>query len=58
MPTEQTSLPAKNKEHALKGDYKGCLECHIEPDWLLIYIVDGKEKLLMLVRTGTHADLF
>lgn len=49
-------LPLRNKDHGLSGNYAGCRECHILPDWLLIYQVDGEE--LYLVRTGTHADLF
>lgn len=50
------TLPPKNRNHKLKGDYVGCWECHIEPDWLLIYILTQKE--LILVRTGSHSDLF
>lgn len=49
-------LPPQNKDHNLKGDYKGRRECHIQPDWLLIYEID--ENHLYLDRTGTHADLF
>lgn len=49
-------LPDKNKDHALIGDFSGYRECHIEPDWLLIYTQDDKE--LGLYRAGTHADLF
>ena len=49
-------LPVKNKDHDLTGEYSGCRECHILPDWLLIYRVKGDE--LYLIRTGTHADLF
>ena len=49
-------LPAKNRDHLLSGDYTGCRECHIQPDWLLIYRVSDDE--LYLVRTGSHADLF
>lgn len=49
-------LPAKNRDHNLGGNYSGYGECHIEPDWLLIYRQDGNE--LKLDRTGTHADLF
>ncbi len=49
-------LPAKNRDHILTGDYSGYRECHIEPDWLLIYRQVGNE--LRLDRTGTHADLF
>ena len=48
-------LPQKNKDHGLTGQYAGHRECHIQPDWLLIYRVDGNE--LYLARTGTHADL-
>ncbi len=49
-------LEAKNKPHDLKGNYKGFRECHISPDWLLIYRYNG--EYLELSRTGTHADLF
>lgn len=49
-------LPPKNKDHGLSGNYMGCRECHILPDWLLIYRIEGEN--LYLVRTGTHADLF
>ena len=51
-------LPAKNRDHALSGIYEGCRECHIEPDWLLIYEVAGNDLILYLIRTGTHSDLF
>jgi len=49
-------LPLKNKNHKLKGNYTDCWECHIEPDWLLIYRLNSEE--LILVRTGSHSDLF
>ena len=49
-------LEEKFRDHQLKGLLKDCRECHIEPDWLLIYRIDGSE--LCLVRSGTHADLF
>lgn len=49
-------LNAKYHEHQLSGKYNGYLECHIEPDWLLIYKINGQE--LYFVRTGTHSDLF
>lgn len=49
-------LPAKNKDHFLTGNYANKKECHIAPDWLLIYRIEGNE--LILYRTGTHADLF
>ena len=52
------ALPAKNRDHNLTGDYIGFRECHIQPDWLLIYRTDGDALLLFLMRTGTHADLF
>lgn len=51
-------LPPRNRDHALIGDYAGCRECHIQPDWLLIYEVEQKELFLYLIRTGTHSDLF
>lgn len=51
-------LPAKNKDHALTGNYSGCRECHIQPEWLLIYEISNKELILYLTRTGTHSDLF
>ena len=47
-------LPAQNKDHPLSGNWAGHQECHILPDWLLIYQVAGDE--LYLVRTGTHSD--
>ena len=50
------TLPPKNVDHNLSGNYAGYRECHISPDWLLIYRQDEKE--LYLYRTGTHADLF
>lgn len=49
-------LPSKNRNHKLKGDFRDCWECHIEPDWLLIYRKTDTE--IILVRTGTHSDLF
>ena len=51
-------LPAKNRDHELSGNYKGCRECHITPDWLLIYEIDNGELYLYLTRTGSHSDLF
>lgn len=51
-------LPAKYKDHGLSGNYKGCRECHITPDWLLIYEISDGELILYLTRTGTHSDLF
>ena len=51
-------LPAKNKPHLLSGNYSGYWECHIKPDWLLIWLQDEELKIITLVRTGTHSDLF
>ena len=51
-------LPQKNKDHPLSGDYAGCRECHITPDWLLIYELSETELFLYLTRTGSHSDLF
>lgn len=54
------TLELKYKDHSLfdDGNYKGCRECHIEPDWLLIYKKNNKELILILLRTGSHSDLF
>ena len=56
----QQGLPLEERyhDHSLKGKYTGYRECHIEPDWLLIYRVDEKEVILLVTRTGTHSDLF
>ena len=53
-------LPEKYRDHALTNsrDYKGMRECHIEPDWLLVYKVYQDMLILRLIRTGTHSDLF
>ena len=51
-------LPEKNKDHELSGNFKGCRECHIQPDWLLIYEINNNELILYLTRTGSHSDLF
>ncbi len=51
-------LPEKNKDHFLSGDYVGCRECHITPDWLMIYEIDNGELILYLTGTGTHSDYF
>lgn len=51
-----TPLPEKYHNHKLSGDYKDHWECHIEPDWLLIYLID--KATVTLVRTGSHAELF
>jgi mRNA interferase YafQ len=54
--TLEEKLEVKYRDHYLVGQYKGSRECHIESDWLLIYELGGEE--LILIRTGTHADLF
>ena len=51
-------LPAKYKPHKLFGNYVGYWECHIKPDWLLIWHKNENNKTIELVRTGTHSDLF
>ena len=51
-------LPEKYLDHPLSGDYRGSRECHIEPDWLLIYRIEKELLVLGLTRTGTHSDLF
>jgi mRNA interferase YafQ len=56
MLIEGSPLPARCKDHPLVGDWKQHRDCHIEPDWLLLYKIDGED--LYLVRTGTHSDLF
>ncbi len=55
---EEKVLPEKNNDHALKGDYLGHRECHITPDWLLIYKKEEDMITLSLTRTGSHSDLF
>lgn len=51
-------LDTKFKDHDLSGSYKGTRECHIEPDWLLIYEIDNNALILMLYRLGTYSELF
>ena len=51
-------LDIQYKNHPLVNNWKGCLECHISPDWLLIYRLNKEKKELELVRTGSHAELF
>jgi len=51
-------LPERNKDHPLSGDYAGCRECHVTPDWLLIYEIVDETLMLYLTMTGTHSDLF
>lgn len=51
-------LEEKYRDHELRGNYKGFRECHIQPDWLLIYLIENDVLTLTLVDTGTHSDLF
>ena len=52
------AMPEKYKDHPLAGNYEGKRECHISPDWLLIYEKDHNKLFLYLLRSGTHSDLF
>ena len=60
MLANDEDLPPSNRDHALHGDYEGTRECHILPDWLLIYSKadEGALQILTLLRTGSHSDLF
>ena len=58
MLADGETLPAKYRDHTLTGNYSGFRECHITPDWLLIYEVRESELILVLSRTCTHSDLF
>ena len=51
-------LPPEKRDHVLTGDYAGFRECHINPDWLLVYYVQADRLVLVCVRTGLHSDLF
>jgi mRNA interferase YafQ len=52
------NLPSKYRPHKLKGNYIGCWEAHIEPDWLIVWEISENELVLMLIATGSHSDLF
>jgi mRNA interferase YafQ len=52
------ALPSSNRDHELTGNYAGHRECHVQPDWLLIYRIEKDVLVLTLTRTGTHSDLF
>ncbi len=54
----QEILPEKNRDLELSGDYAGCRECHLAPDWLPVYQVKDEDLILYLMRTGSHSDLF
>lgn len=51
-------LPPKNRDHALTGNFAHCRECHIQPDWLLVYMIKNEQLILTLVDTGSHSELF
>ncbi|MDR3244603.1 MAG: type II toxin-antitoxin system YafQ family toxin, partial [Elusimicrobiota bacterium] len=55
---EQKPLEQKYQDHSLKGNYAGFRECHIQPNWLLIYRINHNLLILALTRTGSHSDLF
>lgn len=55
---EKGSLPQNYKPHKLSGKYRGLWECHLQPDWLLIWSQDDDKLILQLIDTGTHSDLF
>ena len=58
MLSMEETLPSKYRDHALTGNYIGYRECHILPDWLLIYKIEADTLTLVLTRTGSHSDLF
>ena len=58
MLSDSVILPEKYKDHLLIGTGYNTRECHIQPDWLLIYLVDEEEQVITLVNTGSHSDLF
>ena len=58
MLLRQEPLPEKYHDHPLTGNWSGYRDCHIEPDWVLIYRVEKEALVLLATRTGTHSDLF
>jgi mRNA interferase YafQ len=58
MLVQDKGMPEKYRDHPLKGNWLGFRECHLEPDWLLIYEVNRDNQILTLTRTGTHSDLY
>jgi len=55
---ESGTVPQKNMPHILSGKLIGCWECRIKPDWFLIWLKDDNLKIITLIGTGTHSDLF
>jgi mRNA interferase YafQ len=58
MLRERKTLPKRYEDHPLSGNWSGYRDCHIQPDWLLIYRVDDETLILTATRTGSHCDLF
>jgi len=58
MLINEQSLPPKHEDHPLHGKYQGKMECHVEPDWVLIYRIDKENRRIIFYRTGSHSDLF
>lgn len=58
MSPHRETLPRQYLDHALHGQLEGCRECHIEPDWLLVYEIIENELIVYAMDTGTHADIF
>jgi mRNA interferase YafQ len=58
MLIKEQPLPPKYENHPLHGEYKGWWECHVEPNWLLIYRIDNKNRRIIFYRTGSHSDLY
>lgn len=56
--SSEGKLPAEYKPHKLSGDFANCWECHISPDWLLVWQQNDKELVLLLIETGSHSDIF
>lgn len=58
MLSRRESLPLQYHDHVLHGPFEGCRECHIEPDWLLVYEVIESELIVYAMNTGTHSEIF
>jgi len=58
MLIQEIPLLPKHKDHPLHGNYEGKRECHVEPDWLLIYKIEKNNRRIIFYRTGSHSDLF
>lgn len=56
--TETGTMPSKYRPHKLSGAYSGAWECHIEPDWLLVWEQNDTQLVLLLIDTGSHSDIF